>query len=261
MRIQTRVAALVATLAVVLGVAGCTDDAVIKPEAGTKKPVAAASVKAAKPPARLTTATFAPVTLAANAKVKSWTGVMRMSLNGQVVTATIAQTYKPTAMRMDMSGPQFGGVAHAILINGVLYLQLPIPQARGKYLKFDSKTKDPTAAAFAQLFAAADPTNGDKVLRKALVKVKFVASDTVGFRKVDRYDLTMNNAAMLRVLGVKPPAGMPKTSVQSLWIGADRLTYKQTSSGGGSQTQVTVTGYNTAGTIRAPSAKMIIKTG
>ncbi|GAA3572161.1 hypothetical protein [Kribbella ginsengisoli] len=256
MNIRSRVAALAATLPLVLGLVACTDDAAIKPEASTTKP--AANQKAAKPPARLTTATFAPVTLAANAKVKSWAGVMRMSLNGQVMTATIAQTYKPLAMRMDMSGPQFGGVAHAVLINGVLYLQLPIPQARGRYLKFDSQdTRNPTAAAFAQLFAAADPTNGNEVLRKALVKVKFVASETVGFRKVDRYDLTMNNAAMLRVLGMKGPAGMPKTSVQSLWIGADRLTYKSLSAG----TQITITGYDTVGAIRAPSPKMVIKTG
>ena len=256
MRIRTRAAALAATLAVVLGAAACTDDAAVKPAADQKKPAAAASAKA-KPPARLTTATFAPVTLAANAKVKSYSGVMRMSLNGQVVTATIAQTYKPAAMRMDLTGPQWDGVARAILINGVLYLQLPIPEARGRYLKYDPKrSKDPTAAAVVQLFAAADPSAGDKVLRKALVKVKFVASGTVGFRKVDRYDLTMNNAAMLRALGMKRPAGMPKTSVQSLWIGADRLTYKSVSG----DTQVTVTGYNTVGTIRAPSEKMIIKT-
>ncbi|MFI5709954.1 hypothetical protein [Kribbella sp. NPDC051620] len=254
MRIRSRVAALAAALPLVLGLAACTDDAAIKPEASTTKP--AANQKAAKPPARLTTATFAPVTLAANAKVKSWSGVMRMSFNGQVVTATIAQTYKPAAMRMDLSGPQFGGVAHAILANGVVYLQLPIPEARGRYLKYDPKSSNPTAAAVVQLFSAADPSTGDKVLRKALVKVKFVAGDTVGFRKVDRYDLTMNNATMLRALGMKRPAGMPKTSVQSLWIGADRLTYKSVSG----DTQITVTGYNTVGAIRAPSAKMIIKT-
>jgi hypothetical protein len=255
MTTRTRVAALAAILAVVLGGAGCTDDPAIKPQADTTKPVA--KQKAAKPPARLTTASFAAVTLAANAKVKSWSGVMRMSLNGQVVTATIAQTYKPAAMRMELSGPQFNGVAHAILTDGVLYLQLPIPQARGRYLKYDPKSsKDPMVAAVVQLFSAADPSTGDKVLRKALVKVKFVAGDTVGFRKVDRYDLTMNNAVMLRALRMKRPAGMPKTSVQSLWIGADRLTYKSLSGG----TQVTVTGYNTVGAIRAPSATMVIKT-
>ncbi|MEV6416121.1 hypothetical protein [Kribbella sp. NPDC051718] len=256
MTTRTRVAALAATLAVVLGAAGCTDDAAVKSEADTAKP--AANQKVAKPPARLTTANFASVTLAANAKVKSWSGVMRMSFNGQVVTATIAQTYQPAAMRMDMSGPQFGGVAHAILIDGVLYLQLPIPQARGKYLKFDPKTtKDPTATAFVQLLEGSDSRKSDKAVAKAIVKARFVGRDTVGFRKVDRYDLTMNNAAMLKALGMKRPAGMPKTSVQSLWIGADRLTYKSVSGG----TQVTVTGYNTVGTIRAPSPRMIIKTG
>ncbi|NEA36086.1 hypothetical protein [Streptomyces sp. SID13031] len=257
MTLRTRAVALATTLPFLLGVAGCADDAAVKPEAGTKKPVAAAPAKVAKPPARLTTSTFAPVTIAANAKVKSWTGVMRMSLNGQLVTATITQTYKPAAMRMDLSGPQFGGAAHAILINGVLYLHLPVPAARGKYLKVDPKTtKDPAAAAFAQLLDSADPAKSDKAMRKALVKVKFVASDTIGFRKVDRYDLTMNNKAMLRALGIKAPAGMPKTSVQSLWIGADRLTYKSLSGG----TQVTVTGYNTVAPITAPSARMIIKT-
>jgi hypothetical protein len=257
MTLRSGVTAVAVALPLVLGLAACTDVAAVKPGTDPKKPVAAASVKAAKPPARLTTATFVPVTLAAEAKVKSWTGVMRMSVNGQVVTATITQTYQPAAMRLDMSGPQFGGAAHGILIDGVLYLHLPIPEARGKYLKIDPRTtKDPTAVAFAQLLDSADPAKSNKAMRKAVVKVKYVAKDTVGFRKVDRYDVTMNNAVMFRALGIKAPAGLPKTSVQSIWIGADRLTYKSLSDG----TQVTVTGYNTAAPITAPSAGMIIKT-
>ncbi|WBQ05770.1 hypothetical protein [Kribbella sp. CA-293567] len=257
MRFRFRVVALATTLPLLVGLAGCADDAAVKPVTGTAKPAVAAQAKAAKPPARLTTATFVPVTLAAYAKVKSWAGVMRISLNGQVVIATVTQTYQPAAMRIDLSGPQFGGVAHAILINEVLYLHLPIPEARGKYLKYDPKaTKDPTAVAMARLFDGVDPAKSNKAMRKAVVRVKFVASDTIGYRKVDRYDVTMNNAAMLRALGMKRPAGLPKTSVQSIWVGADRLTYKMLSG----ETQVTVTGYDSVAPITAPSARMITKT-
>lgn len=258
-KLRSRVAALAATLPLVLGVAGCTDDAAVEPKTGPTKP-AAATQKAAAPLARLTTATFVPVTTAAYAKVKSWTGVMRISAGGQVVTATVTQTYQPAAMRVDLSSPQFGGAAHGILIKGVMYLYIPAPKLHGKYLKVDPKrTKNPAAVAFAQLLDSQDPAKSFKVMRKAVLKVKFVNSDTIGFRKVDRYDATVNNAAMFRALGIKAPAGLPRTSVVSTWLGADRLTYKQTSGGGGSQTQVTVTGYNTGVTIAAPPANKILK--
>lgn len=256
MRIRTRVAALAATLAVVLGAAACTDDAAVKPQADVKKPVA--NQKAAKPLARLTTATFVPVTAAAYAKVTSWSGVMRISAGGQTVTATITQTYRPTKTRVDLSSPQLGGAAHGILVDGVMYLHLPIPELHGKYLKLDPKrSKEPAAVLFAQLMDSADSSKSMKAMGKAIVKVKYAGHDTIGFRRVEKYDVTMNNAAMFRVLGLKLPAGAPKTSIQSMWLGNDRLTYK-TAAGG---TQVTVTGYNSVSPITAPSARMIAKTG
>ena len=157
MKLPSRVAALAATLPLVLGVAGCADDAAVKPTTGPTKP-AAATQKAAAPVARLTTATFVPATLAANAKVKSWTGVMRISAGGQVVTATITQTYQPAAVRIDLSSPQLGGAAHGILIKGVMYLYIPDPKLHGKYLKRDPKrTKNPAEAVFAQLLEGQDP--------------------------------------------------------------------------------------------------------
>lgn len=255
MKIHTKVAALAATLAVVLGAAGCTDDAAIKPESDTTKP--AANQKPAKPLARLTTATFAPVTAAAYAKVKSWSGVMRISAGGQTVTATITQTYRPTVTRVDLSSPQLGGAAHGILVGSVMYLKLPIPELRGKYLKLDPRrSKDPAAVLFAQLMQSADSSKSMEAMGKAIVKVKYAGHDTIGFRRVEKYDVTMNNAAVFRVLGLKLPKGAPKTSIQSIWLGNDRLTYKTVSGG----TQVTVTGYNSVAPITAPSARMIAKT-
>ncbi|WP_433012070.1 hypothetical protein [Kribbella sp. CA-294648] len=252
-------AALTATLPLLLGAAGCTDDTALEPNPGTTKP-AAATQKAAAPPARLTTATFVPATLAAYAKVKSWTGVMRISTGGQVITATITQTYQPAAVRIDLSGPQFDGASHGILTKGAMYLYIPDPKLRGKYLRFDPKrTKHPVAAVLAPLLESLDPAKSTKAMRKAVVRVKFVSSGTIGFRKVDRYDVTLTNAVMLRALGMKVPAGLPKTSVMSTWIGADRLSYKQTSSSGSSQTQVTTTGYNTGVTIALPPASKVLE--
>jgi hypothetical protein len=252
------VVALATTLPLLVGVAGCADDAAVKPATGTAKP-AVVPAKAAAPPARLTTATFVPVTAAAYTKVKSWTGVMRMSAGGQVVTATITQTYKPDAVRVDLSSPQFGGAAHGILTRGAMYLYIPDPKLHGKYLKFSPKSTDPTAMIFAQLLGASDPATELKAMRKAVLKVKFVKADTIGFRKVDRYDLTLNNATMLRAMGMKVPAGLPRTSVVATWLGADRLTYKQTTAGAGSQTQTTITGYNTGVTITVPPASKVLK--
>lgn len=179
---------------------------------------------------------------------------------GQVVTATVTQTYQPAAVRVDLSSPQFGGAVHGILTKDAMYLYIPDPKLRGKYLKFDPKrAKHPAAAVLAPLLESQDPAKSAKAMRKAVVRVKYVNSDTIGFRKVDRYDVTLTNAVMLRALGMKVPAGLPKTSVLSTWLGADRLTCKQTSDSGGSQTQVTITGYNTGVTIAAPPASKVLE--
>jgi hypothetical protein len=248
---------MTAALPLLLGAAACTDVPVAETLAETAKP--GAPVKAA-PVVRLTNASFLPAVKAAGVKPKSWSGVLRMTSNGQVTTATMAQTYKPLALKMDLSSPEFGGAAHAILINGMFYLGIPDPKLHGKYLRVNLRTsKEPGLVMLGEMVDSSDPVKTFQLWGKGLRKVKFVKSETIGFRKVDRYDVTVTTSAALGLSPGKVPAGLPKTVTSSVWLGADRLMYKMSSKVAGSESQLTITGYDTGVTITAPPANMIAK--
>jgi hypothetical protein len=176
--------------------------------------------------------------------------VLRTTSGGQVMTMRIRMTMNPLAMTMDMSNSAYGGAAHAILLKNTLYLAAPKVAPGGKYLKINLKTaKDPQLKALGELMANADPSKSLRGVRK----VKFVKSETLGFRKVDRYQLTIDNATALGLRRL--PTGVPKTSVFTMWLGADHLLYKLSAP----ELQMTVSGYNTVDPISAPPANKLYR--
>jgi hypothetical protein len=256
MGVRHRVAAVAVSLPLILGVAACADVA-LDTGGGSKPAVTkptAAPLKAA-PPVRLTQANFLRATTDASVKAKSMESVLRSTSGGQVVTMRMAQTMKPFAMKMDLSSPAYGGAAHAVILKGTLYLAAPRVAPGGKYIKVNLRTaKDPELRAMADIMDSADPT---KPL-KGLKKVKFIKSETLGFRKVDRYQVTVDNATAFGLKG-KLPAGMPKTGIYTVWLGADHLTYKMSFKMGNAEQQLTVSSYNTVDTITAPPASKIFR--
>jgi hypothetical protein len=254
MGVRHRLAAAAVSLPLVLGVAGC---GVIDKAAGNDpKPVTSqpAPLKAAPPPVRLTQANFVRATDAASAKATSMESVLRTSSAGQVTTMQMRMTLKPVAMTMDMSAASYGGAAHAVLLKDTLYLAAPRLAPGGKYVKIDLKTaKDPQLKALGEMMTNANPSASLKGFRK----LKFVKTETLGFRKVDRYQVTVDNATALGVRRL--PAGLPKTSVYTFWLGADHLVYKMLFKMGGSDVQMTVSSYNTVPTITAPPASKIYR--
>ncbi len=258
MGVRHRVAAVAVSLPLVLGVTACAD---VPLSAGDPKPPAtkpaAAPLKAA-PPVRLTQANFNRATDAAGAKVKSVESVVRYSFAGQVVTMKMAQSVKPVAMTMDFSSPAYGGAAHIVIVKDTFYLAAPNVAPGGKYVKVNLKTtKDPQLAAISEMVENADPTKAAKAWSKGLRRVKFVKSETIGFRKVDQYQLTVGTATLLSLKRL--PAGLPKTTLFTVWLGADRLPYKMAYRVGTTDTQVTISGYNTVEPIAAPPASKIFR--
>jgi hypothetical protein len=256
--VRHRVAAVAVSLPLVLGVAACADVAL---DTDSSKPAATkpavAPIKAA-PPVRLTKANFSRTTDAAGAKVKSVESVARYSYAGQVVTMKLTQIVKPVAMTLDFSSPAYGGAAHIVIVKDTLYLAATNVAPGGKYVKVNLKTtKDPQLAAIGEMVENADPTKAAKVWSKGLRQVKFVKSETIGFRKVDRYQLTVATNALLGLN--KLPAGLPKTTLFTVWLGADHLPYKTSYRVGTTDTQVTISGYNTVDPIAAPPASKIFR--
>jgi hypothetical protein len=248
------VAALAATLPLLLGVAACTDTP------AAKAPVAAAKPKVkAAPPMRLTTATFMPTMNEANKKVRSMEAIARVSAGGQVFTVKVAETLKPFGMKMDMSTPR--GVMTMIMVkNGVYGAGAGIPT--GKYRKIDvGRDSDAQLKALANTMESADPSKTYQAWNKAGIKVKFVKRETLGFRKVDRYQVIVPIAAVLGPEAKDVPKGvkLPKTVGYAVWMGTDHLPYKLSFKLLELDMQMTITGYNTVGAITAPPANKLVK--
>jgi hypothetical protein len=159
-------------------------------------------------------------------------------------------------MKMTMGTP--GGVMQMMLVKSVAYVSAPGVAPTGKFLRVDlKKSKDPELAALAGMLDSADPTKTFQAWNKGGIKVKFVKSETLGFRKVDRYQVSVNTATVLG--GRKAPAGTPKTIAYTLWMGSDHLPYKMAFNLAGMDMQITMTGYNSVEAITPPPASKIVK--
>jgi hypothetical protein len=238
MTTRSRLAALAATLPLLLGMAAC---------AGTPaadKPQPATPVKAA-PPLRLTSATFAPALNKATAKVTSFKAVGQITVQGQTLAVTAAVTAKPLAMSMESSGAALGGTMKMLLVERVVYMSAPGVTPAGKYMVLDlTKDKDPQVRAVGRMLANADPLKLFKDWKAGGQKVEFIDAEKLGDRAVEHYRVRT-------VLG--------KPIVFDLWMGADKLLYKMAYTFAGMDYVMTMTGYNSVAPIVAPPASKIVK--
>jgi hypothetical protein len=183
-----------------------------------------------------------------------------MTAEGQtVMTMTGYQQAKPLAASMEMSGLAFQGkTAKMIVVGGMLYMSMPGVTPAGKFVKVDPKTT-PGGAGFSELLNGGDPTKTFEAFGKGLQTVKFVRSETVDGLKLDRYQVTVNTAAALKLQGKKLPAGAPKTLPYTIWMGADHLVHKMTFNLQGVSMVMKMSEYNHPITIKAPPASKIAK--
>lgn len=226
MRLSSRVAATAVALPMILGVAACGESD--KSAGGMPTTVTttiaktAAPLKAA-PPLRLSNASFMPAMNKANKKVTSVEATSRMTVQGQVITMKIATINKPFGMKLDMSTPD--GLMKMIVVKTGMYMSTPDLPA-GKYMQLNGgKNANAQLAALAEMAETADPAKTFESWNKAGLKVKFIKSETLGTRKVDRYQVTMDTKAALGAKAKDIPAGvkLPKTVAYTVWMGADNL--------------------------------------
>lgn len=267
MRLRSRVAAVAVALPMILGVAACgteqkagapTGGGASAPAPATAPATTTAPLKAA-PPLRLSNASFMPAMNQANKKVTSMEATSRMSVQGQLISMKIATTTKPFGMKMDMSTPD--GLMKMVVVKTGMYMSTPDLPA-GKYVKLSAgKDADAQLAALAEMADSADPAKTFESWNKAGLKVKFVKSETLGARKVDRYQVTMDTKAALGAKAKDIPAEvkLPKTVTYTVWMGTDNLPYKLSFNLMGMDMQMTITGYNTVPAITAPPASAIVK--
>nr|WP_238357016.1 hypothetical protein [Kribbella italica] len=226
------------------------------PEAPASTP--APPTAAAPAVVRLDRATFLPAMNSALAKQTSYRTTGKMTANGQVLmTITGVQQAKPPAASISMTGAAFKGqTAKVVVIGKTLYMSIPGVTPAGKYAKLDST--DPSMAQFSELAGTGDPSKTFESFKGALRGVKFVKSETIGGVKLDRYDITVDTAAVLKAQGKKIPAGVPKTLPYSMWLDAGKMARRFSFDLQGVSLLMTIDPAGAPVSIKAPAKKDIV---
>jgi hypothetical protein len=270
-KFRNRAVAAAIALPMILGMAACGDKdtagggAPAPTQTSTSAPVTSSTPEASTPPpkaeepAHLTNASFIPALKSGTAKAKSFKAATVMTAGGQKITMTSEQTTSPLAMKMDMVNPAAGGAIQMILVKSTLYLSIPKQTGAGKYIQMDLKnSSDPTVKSFGSMLESADPTKSYQGWEKALSSVKFVKSETIAGKQLDRYDVTVDTAKSLKAAGQPVPKGVPKSLVYSVWMGSDKLIYQMKFAMAGVDMLMTMSDYNKPVTIAAPPASKIV---
>jgi hypothetical protein len=227
-------------------------------ETPASTPTPAAPTAAAPAAVRLDRATFLPAMNTALAKQTSYRTSGKMTAGGKVLmTITGVQQLKPPAMSVSMTGEAFQGkTAKIVMVGKTLYMSIPGATPAGKYAKVD--TSDPSMAQFGELAGSGDPTKTFESFKGALRGVKFVKNETIGGLKLDRYDITVDTAAVLKAQGKKIPAGVPKTLPYSIWLDAGKMTRRFSFDLQGVSMLMTMDPTTTPVSIKAPAKKNIV---
>ena len=260
-------AAAVAAVPLALGLAACgrgqPEATGYRPSAPVSTPVAAntAAPQKAAPAPHLNRVTFIPAMNAALTKQKSWRISGTVTANGTTM-ATISgmQSAKPAAVSTEMSGTAFNGhTARIVGVGKAVYLSLPGTTPAGKYVKLTAADLADPKSGVGSAVNSADPTKTYQTIARAMQNVKYVRSQTIEGRKLDRYDLTVNTATVVKLGGAKTvPQGMPKTLTYSLWMDSAHVVRRMSFNQLGIVMVVNMTDYNKPVHITAPPASKIV---
>jgi len=257
-------AATVAAVPLALGLAGCGNDT---PEAtGYKSNIPVVTTTAtpqkAVPAPHLNRVTFVPAMNAALTKQKSWRISGTVTANHTTV-ATISgmQSAKPAAVSMEMSGPAFNGRTVRIVgVGKAMYLSLPGRTPAGKYVKVAAADLTESKGGVGSALNSANPTKTYQAIARAMQNVKYVRSQTIDGRKLDRYDLTVDTATVAKLGGAKTvPQGLPKTLTYSLWMDSAHVVRRMDFNQLGIVMVINITDYNKPVHITAPPASKIVR--
>ena len=253
--------AAVAAVPLALGLTACGTG---EPEATGYKPSAPVATNTAaplKPAPHLNRVTFVPAMNAALTKQKSWHISGTVTANGvTMATITGAQSTKPAAVSMELSGKAFNGqTARIVGVGKAMYLSLPGRTPAGKYLKLTAADLAGSQSGLGDTMNSADVTKAFQSIARAMRNVKYVRSQTIDGRKLDRYDLTVDTATILKLGGAKTvPKGLPKTLTYSLWMDSAHVVRRMSFNQLGIVMLVNMTDYNKPVHITAPPASKVV---
>lgn len=273
------VLATAATAAVALALAGCSSGS--GPDKNADSPTASSSA-AAQPDASasaapsdeatedgpkpasgdLTASSFAKEIAAASADAGSYKFTMKTSAGGtdaMVATgAVVTDEGSPAvSMKMDVGGMK----VEVRYVDDVWYMNYG-DMTQNKFVKIDPKTDDSDMAKqFESMTSQMDPAAGLEATKDAITSVtKKGAPITIDGVQAQPYEVVVDPSKVTGPMGDQFKAAVgtvPDELTYTYWIGDDHLMRRMTFELAGSSTEMTLTGWNSDVSVKAPKASEI----
>jgi len=179
---------------------------------------------------------------------------MRITSSGTVIAATGQVDYRgdTPAMAMTMRSAAFGtGQIDVRLVDGVMYMSLPVEGSGGKYYKIDLNDPDnPLGATFGNLDSF-DPKATFDMFTHGVKKVVDLGTEDINGESTTHYQLTITTRQLKKQLG--QVAGLPKTLTYDLWLDSkDRMRRMQVVLPGSGQMTTDLSHWGEPVVIKAP---------
>ncbi len=177
----------------------------------------------------LTQANFASAVTEAHADVQTAHVEAKIEAQGQQFTMNgdVDGTPNRLAAAFTMSGQALGGNARFILVDKVMYLQIPGMTPNNKYIKFDLARSDaPGAAMLSQLLDQVnqlDPSKSAEMF-KAITRLQERGTEEIDGVQTTHYTVDVDTQKALEVMGLDgtvPQGQMPKTLTEDVWLDSD----------------------------------------
>ncbi|MEP9364658.1 LppX_LprAFG lipoprotein [Nocardioides sp. CN2-186] len=163
------------------------------------------------------------------------------------------------ATSMTLSSDSLGGDLKAVLVDGVMYMNLG-QLSDDKFWKLDLNAKD---SPFGALGSQLDPKSSMDLLEKGLDSVTYVGQEDVDGQSLDHYKATVDPASLLKELGstgAGGAAGLPKSFAYDIWLDDQhRLTKLTLDMGSIGSTTTELSDWDKDVSIEAPPADQVTK--
>jgi len=184
---------------------------------------------------------------------------MRITSSGTVIAATGQVDYRgdTPAMAMTMRSAAFGaGKIDLRLVDGVMYMSLPVEGSAGKFYKIDlNDPNNPLGSSFGSLDSF-DPKATFDMFTHGVRKVVDLGSEEINGESTTHYQLTITTKQLKKQLGQL--GGLPKALTYDLWLDSqDRMSRMQVLIPGSGQMTTDMSHWGEPVDIKAPPARMV----
>lgn len=208
----------------------------------------------------LTKANFASAVSQAQTKAETAHLEAEMNAQGQKMSMSgdMDMSAKDSAFDLAMRGGGIGGKARFILVDQVIYLQMPALSQGNKFVKIDASDRsDPVAKMFNQMLGQLNPS---QAFRAFEATTKLEEKDTAEIDGVEttQYAVTVNTQKALKAQGMAeqvPPGQMPKTIGYNVWVDGKNLVRRLRMDVQGTNVDMNMSRWGEPVEITAPPAK------